>query len=35
MDGSGKGQMMVKWSGEVQMRVKTQKYSELDIHWWT
>ena len=31
IDGSGEGQMMVRWSGEVQMRVKTQKYSELDI----
>ena len=32
MDGSGEGQMMVfRWSGEVQVRVKSQKYSELDI----
>ena len=31
MDGSGDGQMMVSWSGEVQVRVKSQKYSELDI----
>ena len=23
--------MMVRWSGEVQVRVKSQKYSELDI----
>ena len=23
--------MMIKWSGEVQVRVKSQKYSELDI----
>ena len=37
MDGSGDGQMMVRWSGEVQMRVKSQKYFELDIamYWWT
>ena len=25
------GQMMVRWSGEVQVRVKSKKYSELDI----
>ena len=31
MDGSGEGQMMVRWSGEVLVRVKSQKYSELDI----
>ena len=31
MDGSGDGQMMVRWSGEVQMRVKSQKYFELVI----
>ena len=31
MDGSGEGQMMVRWSGKVQVRVKYQKYSELDI----
>ena len=30
MDGSGEGQMMVRWSGEFQVRVKSQKYSELD-----
>ena len=23
--------MMVRWSGEVQVRVKSQKFSELDI----
>ena len=32
MDGSGEGQMIVKWSGEFQVRVKKfQKYFELDI----
>ena len=31
MDGPGEGQMMVRQSGEVQVRVKHQKYSELDI----
>ena len=31
MDGSGEDQMIVSGSGEVQMRVKSQKYSELDI----
>ena len=33
MNGSEEGQMMVRWSGEVQVRVKSQNtyYSELDI----
>ena len=31
MDWSGEGQMMVRWSGEVKVRVKSHKYSELDI----
>ena len=31
MDGSGEDQMIIRGSGEVQMRVKSQKYSELDI----
>ena len=31
MDGSGESQMMVRWSGEVQVRVKFPKYYELDI----
>ena len=31
MDGSRECQMMVRWSGEVQVRVKSQRYSELDI----
>ena len=31
MDRPGEGQMMVRWSGDRQVRVKSQKYSELDI----
>ena len=35
MYGSGEGQMMVRWFCEVQvtvrLRVKSQKYSELDV----
>ena len=30
-DGSGEGQLMLWWSGEVQVRVKSQKYSEVVI----
>ena len=32
--GSGEGQMMmmVRWSGDRQVRVKSQKYSELDVN---
>ena len=29
--GLGEGQMVVMWSGEGQVRVKSHKYSELDI----
>ena len=28
---SGEGQIMVRWSSEVQVRVKSKYYSELDI----
>ena len=31
MDGSGEGRMMVRWSGKVQVRVKSLMCSELDI----
>ena len=31
MDKSGEGEMIISWSGEVQVRVKPQKYSELDM----
>ena len=31
MYGSREGQMMVRWSGKAQVRLKSQKYSELDI----
>ena len=31
MDRSGDGQMMFRWSGEVQVSGEAQMYSELDI----
>ena len=31
MDGRGEGQMMVRWSGKVSVRVKSLMHSELDI----
>ena len=31
VNGSGEDQMIVRGSGEAHMRVKSQKYSELDI----